>query len=279
MKTYQDIQGDGGSDFVGQIEARQQAIEKALSRVRCVLAIGSGKGGVGKSTVTTGLARTLRRRGLRIAVLDGDLNGPCQARLLGVEGRPWLPGDDGLLMPRSLEGIGVVSFGSLLNEAQPLDFDSVSQGEAHTWRTTREFTLLAQLLGSVDWGELDMLLLDLPPGSERTVQFAEFIGPRAAFALVTIPSDLSRGVVARSISALQACGGRLLGYIENMSGYYCHGCGEVKPLFPSNELELQATRLGQIPFDPALAQVGVDTATEPLEATADRILESLEITL
>lgn len=280
MKSYQDIQGDGGSDFVGQVEARQQAIGQALRDVGRVVAIGSGKGGVGKSTVTCGLARTLRRRGLRVAVLDGDLNGPCQARLLGVEGRPWLPGEKGLLMPRSAEGIGVVSFGSLLTEAQPLDFDSVSQGDAHTWRATREFTLLAQLLGSVDWGELDILLLDLPPGSERTVQFADFMGARTAFVLVTIPSDLARGVVARSISALQASGGRLLGVVENMSGYYCRGCDEVKPLFPTAELQLQATQLGRIPFDPAVAAavVDADSAADAFEATADRLLESLEST-
>ncbi len=275
MKTYHDIQGDGGSDVIGQVKARQQAIDTALAGVRHVLAVGSGKGGVGKSTVTSGLARSFQRRGWRVAVLDGDLNGPCQARLLGVEGQPWVPGEGGLSMPRSAEGIGVVSFGSLLPEAQPLDFDSVSKGEEHTWRATREFAMLAQLLGSMRWGELDLLLFDLPPGSERTVQFADFLGARASFVLVTIPSDLSRGVVARSISALRASGGRLLGYVENMAGYYCHGCGQVKPLFPSAGPPLKTDKLGEIPFDPEWASTD-DGVSPGLEATAQQIHDLLE---
>ncbi len=284
MKTYRDIAGDGGSDVVAQVEAQQRAVAAALAGVRHRLAIGSGKGGVGKSTVTIALARALRRRGKSVAVLDADFNGPCQARLAGLSAAPWIPGEGGLALPRSAEGIGVASVGSLLPESAPMELASVARGEEQTWRATREFALLGQLMASVHWGELDVLLFDLPPGAERTRQYAQFLGGGTAFALVTIPSDLSRSVVARSISALEGTPTPLLGYVENMAGYYCRDCGEVKPLFPRPAVELAIPRLGSIPFDPALAALGGGGAepeperptTPAIDGVARRILESLE---
>lgn len=286
MKTYHDIQGDGGSDVIGQVTALQASIGEALSGVKHLLAVGSGKGGVGKSTLTMALARAMNAEGRRVAILDGDFNGPCQARLAGLETRPWIPGDGGLEIPRNPEGIGVVSFGSLLADSRPLEIDSVAPDEQQTWRATREFAMLAQLLAGVAWGELDVLLFDLPPGSERTLQFAQFLPGPTAFVMVTIPSDLSRGVVARSITALNATAGRLLGHVENMAGYYCAGCDTVRPLFPAPALELASPCLGSIPFDPALAAPpGAEGApdSEPpsrgaVAATARRILEALEAT-
>ncbi len=269
MKTYHDITGDGGSDVLGQVQALHRAIASALSGVDHLLAVGSGKGGVGKSTVTMALAQSFARQGRRVAILDADFNGPCQARLGGLEGRPWVPGERGLVPPRRRDGIAVVSFGSLLAESSPLAFDTVSQGEQQIWRGTREFALLGQLLSAVDWGELDVLLFDLPPGAERTVQYAEYLAPldapggrltgrltgRLAFVMVTVPSDVARGVVARSLAALEEAQGRLLGYVENMAGYFCRECGEVRPLFPEPTVELDAPCLARLPFDPDLAEL------------------------
>ena len=257
MKSYFDIAGDGGSDIVAQVAAAHREIAAALAGVRHLLAVASGKGGVGKSTLTMGLAQALRRRGSAVAILDADFNGPTQARLGGLEATPWLPGGRGLSLPRRRDGMGIVSFGSVLADAAPLDFPATARGERHTWRATREFTVLGQLLAAVEWGELDVLLLDLPPGAERTVHYAEFLagaaGAAPGFVLVTIPSDLSRGVVARSITALRAAGGNLLGYVENMAGYYCRGCDAVRPLFPAAATPLDLPRLGAVPFDPELA--------------------------
>lgn len=289
MKTYHDIVGDGGSNVVAQVQAQQRAIGDALAGVRHRLAVGSGKGGVGKSTVTMALARALKRQGLEVAILDADFNGPCQARLAGLGAAPWVPGERGLAMPRDARGIGIASFGSLLPEARPMELASVAQGDEQTWRATREFALLGQLLASVDWGRLDVLLYDLPPGAERTRQYAQFLGEDTAFVLVTIPSDLSRSVVARSISALEGGSTRVLGYVENMAGYYCHDCGEVKPLFPAGAEagELPVPKLGSIPFDPVLAALGAEPADgSPSEHPSDRavdraarrIREALEIT-
>ena len=231
MKTWADLETDGGSDVLGQVLRQRQRMAEATSAVDHVLAIGSGKGGVGKSTLTMQLAQALRRAGRRCAILDADLNGPCQARLAGLEGAPLLPGTRGMAMPRTRSGLGVVSLGSLVPESAHLAFDSVATGDSHVWRATREFHLFRQLLGLVEWGRLDVLLVDLPPGAERTVQYAEALGPAACFVLVTIPAALARGVVARSLAALEETPNRVLGYIENMSGYWCASCNEVRPLF------------------------------------------------
>ena len=146
--------------------------------------------------------------------------------------------------------------GSLIPESEALEFESAAHGESHTWRATREFALLGEILGSFEWGALDVLMFDLPPGAERTVQYAEFLGPRTSFLLVTIPSDVSRGVVARSVAALSKGPNRLLGYVENMSGYYCRDCNAIKPLFVSSATQRTSAIpcLGTVPFDPELAR-------------------------
>jgi ATP-binding protein involved in chromosome partitioning len=218
------------------------------------VAVGSGKGGVGKSTLTVQLAGAVRARGLRVAILDADLNGPSQARMTGVQQAVFVPGRDRVVLPRTAAGIGVFSMGSVIPESEALDFESAAQGESHTWRAIREFALLGEILGSFEWGALDLLLIDLPPGSDRTVQYADFLGPRTSFVLVTIPSQVARGVVTRSIAALSKRPNRLLGYVENMSGYYCRDCDGVKPLFASDDSTLGIPCLGAVPFDPELAR-------------------------
>ena len=263
MKGYHDIVGDGGSRILEQVIEQRARITEGLAGVRHLVAIGSGKGGVGKSTLTLHLAGALRARGLRIAILDADFNGPSQARMAGVQEALFVPGTHKVALPRSANGIGVFSMGSVIPETSALDFQSAARGESHTWRATREFALLGEILGAFEWGELDLLMFDLPPGAERTVQYADFLGPfdsaqgrnRTSFVLVTIPSEVSRGVVARSVAALSTGSHRVLGYVENMSGYYCRDCNAIKPLFSSgNTSPLEIPCLGTVPFDPDLAR-------------------------
>jgi ATP-binding protein involved in chromosome partitioning len=260
MKRYQDIAGDGGSGILEQVLEQRARVVDGLAAVRHLVAIGSGKGGVGKSTLTLHLARALRARGRRVAILDADFNGPSQARMAGVQGAPVVPGLRKVGLPRTPDGIGVFSMGSLIPESEALEFESAARGETHTWRATREFALLSDILGSVEWGTLDALLFDLPPGAERTVQYADFLGPRTAFVLVTIPSEVSRGVVARSAAALAKGPNRVLGYVENMRGYYCRDCDAIRPLFDADDPEsarreaLPLPCLGSVPFDPELAR-------------------------
>jgi ATP-binding protein involved in chromosome partitioning len=289
MRTYSQIQGDGGSGVAGQIADLEAAIARRMAGIRHVVAVGSGKGGVGKSTLTRQLGAVLAAGGKRVGILDADLNGPSQALLNGVRNVPPLPGEEGLLLPVSREGVKVLSVGSLLAEGEALSWPSASPRHTHVWRATRELAKLAELLAAVHWGPLDVLLVDLPPGPERTAQFADFLGPQTAVVLVSIPSALARGVVARSVSALGALPNRLLGYVENMSGYACAGCGTVRPLFPASQetAELSLPCLGRVPFDPQLAALSDDgraitevPAAGPVAAalaeTARTLLERLE---
>lgn len=288
MKSYHDIAGDGGSDVVGQVVAKRSLIAESLADVRHMLAIGSGKGGVGKSTLTMQLAEALRAGGSRVAILDADLNGPTQARLGGLRGAPVVPGPRGIVPPKTASGIGVVSMGALFPESEAVDFPSVAEGDSYVWRATREFSAFGDLLAGVGWGALDFLLVDLPPGAERTFQYAEFLGAAAAFVLVTIPSDVSRGVVSRAVAAMRKTPNRILGYVENMSGYYCGGCDDVRPLFPTTDaaVELGIARLGGVPFDPELAAACDRGATfadpnrpavRAVRAVAEEITRLLEV--
>jgi ATP-binding protein involved in chromosome partitioning len=296
MKGYHDIAGDGGSKILEQVAEQRTRIADGLAGVRHLVAVGSGKGGVGKSTLTLHLACALRARGLRIAILDADFNGPSQARMAGVQNAVFVPppspedvgvpgGGAKVALPRTRSGIGVFSMGSLIPETEALDFETAARGESHTWRATREFAFLGEILGSFDWSKLDLLMLDLPPGAERTVQYADFLGPRVAFLLVTIPSAVARGVVARSVAALSNRSNLLLGYVENMSGYYCSACDAVKPLFDSREESgLGIPCLGTVPFDPELARhcdLGIEglrdsAAGRAIDRAAEQLLNSLE---
>ncbi len=300
MKRYHDIVGDGGSRILEQVAEQRTRITDGLAGVRHLVAVGSGKGGVGKSTLTLHLAGALRARGLRIAILDADFNGPSQARMAGVQEALFVPppspkgfgvasGSHKVSLPRTRNGIGVFSMGSLIPESEALEFESAAHGESQTWRATREFALLGEILGAFEWGALDLLLFDLPPGAERTVQYADFLGPRTSFLLVTIPSEVARSVVARSVAALSKGPHRLLGYVENMSGYYCRDCNAIKPLFVSPTTSgFEIPCLGTVPFDPELARHcdrGIPLAELPetpvgraLEHVAQQLLDSLEST-
>ena len=286
MKGYHDIVGDGGSRILEQVVEQRTRITDGLAGVRHLVAVGSGKGGVGKSTLTLHLAGALRARGLRIAILDADFNGPSQARMAGVQEALFVPGSRKVALPRTRNGIAVFSMGSVISESTALEFQSAADGESHTWRATREFALLGEILGSFEWGTLDLLMFDLPPGAERTVQYADFL-PRTSFVLVTIPSEVSRGVVARSVAALSKESREILGYVENMSGYYCRDCKTIRPLFDSAESsQLGIPCLGAVPFDPELARHcdrGLPLAAQresavglALDQVAGRLLVALE---
>jgi ATP-binding protein involved in chromosome partitioning len=287
LKSYHDIAGDGGSRVLEQVVGQRARIADGLAGVRPLVAVGSGKGGVGKSTLTLQLATALRARGLRIAILDADFNGPSQARMAGVRDAVFVPGLQKVALPRTADGIGVFSMGSVMPDAESLEFESAARGESHTWRATREFALLSEILASFEWGSLDLLLIDLPPGAERTVQFAEFLGARASFLLVTIPSEVARGVVARSVAALSKGPHRLLGYVENMSGYYCRDCNAIRPLFAAPDgTDLGLPCFGTVPFDPELAR-HCDRGTAPagwrdtgtgqsLDRIAQRLMDVLD---
>lgn len=261
MKTYADIQGDGGSQVAEQLGAQRAAIAARLSSIRHVVAVGSGKGGVGKSTLSMQLACALSAMGKSVALLDADLNGPSIAQISGMQNAPLLPGADGLLLPITEDGIGVLSTGVLLEARSALSFENVAHGDSFTWRATKEFSTLASILAGLEWGSRDILIIDLPPGPERTVQFAEFFGQlleanrsQLHLLLASIPTDLSLNVVLRGVHALKDVGANILGYVENMNGYLSPESGTIQPLFPKrDQSEVPLKKIASLPFDPQIA--------------------------
>jgi ATP-binding protein involved in chromosome partitioning len=247
-KRYRDIVGDGGSNIVGQVEAQQARLRDRLGRVRAIVAVVSGKGGVGKSSITANLAACFALDGARVGVLDADLNGPSMAKMLGVRGGKLVVRDGGVEPPRNTLGIKVMSMDLLLpSDAAPLTWDAPTQDEAHTWRGTMEANALREFLADTDWGDLDLLFLDLPPGTDRLWTIASLVPTLAGTIVVTIPSAVSQLVVRRSMTAAAQCRAPVLGLVENMAGLFSGPDAEVLAR------EAGTPFLGRVPFDPELA--------------------------
>jgi ATP-binding protein involved in chromosome partitioning len=281
MKRYRDIAGDGGSNIVGQVEAQQARLGARLRDVRAMVAVVSGKGGVGKSSITANLAGAFALAGAQVGVLDADLNGASMATMLGVRGRTLLVGAEGVEPPAGALGIRVMSMDLLLaGDATPLTWDAPTQAEAHTWRGTMEANALREFLADTAWGALDVLLIDLPPGTDRLATIVGLVPALAGTVIVTIASDVSRLVVRKSITVAQATPAPVLGVIENMAG-----------MFPGVGAEAMAHDsgvpfLGRVPFDPALAAAAdrgepyvaaapAAPAARALVAIADSLREAL----
>ena len=273
MKRYRDIAGDGGSNIVGQVEAQQARLGARLREVRAIVAVVSGKGGVGKSSITANLAGAFTLAGARVGVLDADLNGPSMATMLGVRGRTLTVSAGGVEPPAGALGIGVMSMDLLLaGDATPLTWDAPSQAEAHTWRGTMEANALREFLADTAWGALDLLLIDQPPGTDRLATITGLVPALAGTVVVTIPSDVSRLIVRKSITVAQAAPAPVLGLIENMAG-----------MFPGPGAEALAGEsgvpfLGRVPFDPALAAAadrGEPYVAVAPDAPAARALRSI----
>ena len=248
MKKYRDIAGDGGSNIVGQVEAQQARLTARLKDVKAIVAVVSGKGGVGKSSLTANLAGALALGGARVGVLDADLNGPSMAKMLGVRGRSLSVSAEGVEPPAGALGIRVMSMDLLLaDDATPLTWDAPSQAEAHTWRGTMEANALREFLADTGWGALDALLIDLPPGTDRLATIAGLLPALAGTVIVTIPSDVSHLIVRKSITVARQSKAPVLGLVENMAGMFPGPGGEALAR------EAGIPFLGQVPFDPALA--------------------------
>jgi ATP-binding protein involved in chromosome partitioning len=270
MKRYRDIAGDGGSNIVAQVEAQQARLGARLRQVRAIVAVVSGKGGVGKSSITANLAGAFALGGATVGVLDADLNGPSMATMLGVRGRALVVGAAGVEPPAGALGIRVMSMDLLLaGDATPLTWDAPSQAEAHTWRGTMEANALREFLADTAWGQLDVLLIDLPPGTDRLATITGMVPALAGTVIVTIPSDVSRLVVSKSVTVARAAPAPVLGLIENMAGVF-PGPG-AEPLARESGVPF----LGKVPFDPALA-VSADRG-EPYVAVAPRAPAALAL--
>src|SRR6266498_3074030 len=213
-----------------------------------VIAVASGKGGVGKSSVTVNLAAAVAAEGHRVGIVDVDVWGFSVARMLGVSDRP--VGFNGMILPLEAHGVKVISMGFFVPEEQPV-----------IWRGPMLHKAVQQFLGDVYWGDLDFLLADLPPGTgDVSISMASFL-PGASMLVVTTPQDAARKVAERAGRMAAQTRLRVAGVIENMSYFVCPHCGERTDVFGEGGGQLAADTLGvpllgQIPLMPALREGG-----------------------
>lgn len=220
---------------------RMEGKEEILPGVKNIVAIASGKGGVGKSTVCVGLAAALAATGARVGLLDTDIYGPSIPIMMGVKHQPELK--DQKLIPIEKYGISLMSLGFLISEDTPL-----------IWRGPMVMKAVEQLLTDVEWGELDYLLLDLPPGTgDVQLTLAQKV-PLTGAVIVTTPQDVALLDVVRGISMFKKLNVPILGIIENMSYFSCPHCGGKTEIFSHGgggaaAKKLDVPFLGEIPLD------------------------------
>ena len=256
IRTYNQV-GPGGASIPDQVVAQQGRLAARLAGIRHVVAVASGKGGVGKSALTANLAALLSAQGLRIGALDADLNGPSLARMLGVVGARLGDGADGVEPPVGAAGVRVVSMELFQDGADaPLRWKG-PEADGWVWRNVLETGTLREMISDVAWGELDVLFVDVAPGTDRIARLLDLIPEPAALLLVTTPSAMARRVVARSARLAREARLERVGLGENMAGWTCPDCGVRTELFEGGGDELApddgAEWWGRIPFDPRLA--------------------------
>ncbi|MGH7521064.1 MAG: P-loop NTPase [Gemmatimonadales bacterium] len=217
MRTYHQLTDPDRSGLADQIGAQRRRVAERLAGVRRIVAVMSGKGGVGKSYVTAHLARALARGGRATGVLDADLNGPTIPGLLGISGARLTAHGAHVEPAIGADSVKCISMAMLLEDGAPLAFRGPA-AESFVWRGAMEASALRELLGDVAWGELDVLLLDLPPGMQRYLELCDILGHPPAVLTVTIPTPESRDAVRRAMRAALDRGSELLGIVENMVG-------------------------------------------------------------
>ncbi|MEP7222421.1 MAG: Mrp/NBP35 family ATP-binding protein [Novosphingobium sp.] len=202
-------------------------------RVRKILAVGSGKGGVGKSTLSANLALALARLGRKVGLVDADIYGPSQPRLMGTEGRKPAARDSKMIPLQSPHGIGVLSMGNLIDP-----------DKAIAWRGPMASNALGQLI-EADWGDVELLVVDLPPGTgDVQLTMLQRHKPVGAV-IVSTPQDLALIDAARAMHLFEQAGVPIVGIVENMAGYVCPHCGEVSDPFGCGGAEDMAARMGE----------------------------------
>ncbi len=228
-----------------------QELKNRMGKIKHKIAVISGKGGVGKSTVTVNLATAFAMEGKRVGILDADIHGPSVPKLLGLEGKHVKASPIGAFPIEGLLGLKVMSIDFFLSEGAPT-----------IWRGPLKMRAIKQFLSEVVWGELDYLFIDLPPGTgDEPLSVAQLLPEMDGVVIVTMPTQLSSGIVKKAITFAERLNMPTIGVIENMSGFVCPHCGKKTEIFGSGGGEKMAkeagvTFLGSIPIDP---QVGVDS--------------------
>ncbi|QTA89345.1 Mrp/NBP35 family ATP-binding protein [Desulfonema magnum] len=260
-----ELQQGGTCDAAKQKKIADQdaAVKGSLEKIKNKFIVMSGKGGVGKTSVSVNVAIALAKKGHKVGIMDVDIHGPDVPRMLGIQGMLGLNGDRKLVPMKYSENLGAVSIESL----------SASKDDAIIWRGPVKHGVIKQFIGDVEWGQLDYLIIDAPPGTgDEPLTVAQVI-PDAKAIIVTTPQEVALGDVRKSINFCKTVNMDIFGLIENMSGFSCPHCGKDIRLFGSGGGEKTALSagvvfLGRIPFDPNVVACG-DSGTSFQETYTD----------
>jgi Mrp family chromosome partitioning ATPase len=230
----------------------RQLLQSRLCRIKHKIVVMSGKGGVGKSTVAVNLAASLMLSGKRVGLMDVDIHGPSIPTMLGLENQSPLPAANGSLIPILMGDMKVMSIGFFLR----------NQDDAVVWRGPMKNTAITQFLRDVEWGDLDYLVIDSPPGTgDEPLSIVQIIGSANldGAVIVTTPQKVASVDVRKSISFCRLIQLPVLGVVENMSGFACPNCGTVTPILRSGggrkiAEDMKVPFLGAIPMDPKVAE-------------------------
>jgi ATP-binding protein involved in chromosome partitioning len=237
---------------IAEFTEKDQKLKTNMSRIKYKIAVISGKGGVGKSTVAANLAMAFALHGYknRVGILDVDIHGPCIPKLLGVKGKKVQISPLGALPVMGPEGIKVVS----------MDFLVQSQETPIIWRGPLKMQAIKQFLSDFMWGELDFLFIDAPPGTgDESLSVMQLMPEMDGTIIVSIPSEVSEDVVKKAVTFSKQMRIPVIGIVENMSGFTCPKCGEKINILGMGggkriAEELDVPFLGQIPIDPKICE-------------------------
>ncbi|MCW5938669.1 MAG: Mrp/NBP35 family ATP-binding protein [Fimbriimonadaceae bacterium] len=249
-------------EMTARVRERAPLPEDLMPGVRQVVAVASGKGGVGKSTVTVNLAVALAQSGARVGLMDADVYGPSIPLMMGVaQERPLTRNSK--ILPIERFGVAMMSLGFLLEE-----------GQAVLWRGPMVAGTIKQLLTDVEWGDLDYLLVDLPPGTGDAPMSLAQLAPLTGVVIVTTPNAVAASIAGKSAQLFRRLNTAVLGVVENMASYVCPDCGADARLFSGltgQEFadQIEAPYLGSIPLDPAVGSAS-DRGTPAIIAAPER---------
>jgi ATP-binding protein involved in chromosome partitioning len=238
-------------DPKAQQAEKDAAVGQALGRIKNKILVMSGKGGVGKTSTSVNLSVALAQKGFKVGLMDVDLHGPDVPRMLGLDQMPDMSANGKLNPVKYSDNLSVISIESL----------TPGKDDAIIWRGPVKYSAIQQFIGDVDWGDLDFLVIDAPPGTgDEPLTVAQTITDAKAV-IVTTPQEISLADVRKSINFCKTVKMEIFGIVENMSGFSCPHCGEVIDPFGSGGGEKTAAAtnvnfLGRIPFDPNVVACG-----------------------
>ncbi|MDG6225519.1 MAG: Mrp/NBP35 family ATP-binding protein [Candidatus Thermoplasmatota archaeon] len=234
-----------------EMEEQQERIRKNVGRIRNKIVVMSGKGGVGKTTVAVNIASGLAKKGHNVGILDVDIHGPNVPKMLGLEGSKLHYNDEGMIPLKVTDHLKAISMSFLLPD----------EGSPVIWRGPMKISIINQFLGDVLWGDLDYLVIDLPPGTgDETLSIAQLITGAHAL-IVTTPQDVALLDSRKALNFARKLDMPILGLVENMSGMACPHCGKGIDLFKKgggerSAIEMGVEFLGRLPIDPNIVLSG-----------------------